>query len=346
MRFTLIVLLLLLGPLSSASAQKPRVLVLGADAEDNLADVAEKLAATQRFAVVEQFNAFTGTPSAEFLHRYHGVLIWSNYPLNDAYQYGNLLADYVDDGGGVVIAALATGQANGFTNTWLQGRWLTSSYQVLIPDGDFLYGATTLGTVLDPQHPVVQDVNHFHGGQASARSMNATLSPGSYRIANWSDGSVLIAENTEMRTPRIDLNFMPPSNDIYTEMWRADTDGAILMANALARVSGQGHALLSASSATAGGYLQLELDYLLTQSRINVVLSISGNGPTQTAFGPCLVSTPWLLTPTFTHGDASVFDLSLTLPASLAGHTIYCQALERSAAGVSGWSTPLAVVIS
>ena len=331
--------------LSQAPAQQARVLVLGADAEDNLADVVSKLEGTQRFAAVDQFNAFTGTPSAELLRRYHGVLVWSNYPLNDAPQYGNLLADYVDDGGGVVIAALATGQATGYTNTWLQGRWLTSSYQVLIPDGDFLYGATTLGTVLDPQHPTMQDVNQFHGGQASARSMNATLSPGSYRVANWSDGSVLVAENTEMRTPRIDLNFMPPSNDIYAEMWRANTDGAILMANALARVSGQGNAFLSATSATAGSFLQLDLDYLLKQSRINLVLSISGNGPTQTTFGPCQVSTPWLQTPSFGHGETSDFNLSLSLPASMAGHTIYCQALERSAAGVSGWSTPLAVVV-
>ncbi|MCP4094075.1 MAG: hypothetical protein GY747_11565 [Planctomycetes bacterium] len=322
------------------------MLVLGADAEDNLADVEQKLEATQHFAAVDKFNAFTGIPEAQFLERYHGVLLWSNYPLHDAYEYGNLLADYVDSGGGVVIAALATGQASGFTNTWLTGRWLTSSYQVLIPDGDFLYGGATMGSQFDPQHPTLQGVNDFHGGTASARSMNATLSPGSYRVANWSDGSVLVAENMQMRTPRIDLNFMPPSNDVYPEMWRANTDGALLMANALSRVSGQGRALLSSTAANAGGLLELHFAYLLKQSRLNLILSLSGNGPTQTPFGPCQVSTPWMITPTFTHGDSSDFDLSLTLPPSLAGHTIYCQALERSEGGVSGWSTPLAVVVS
>lgn len=328
-----------------ASAQQPRVLVLGADAEDNLADVVMKLSATERFDFVDSFNAFTGIPDLLFLQQYDGVLVWSNYPFFNPYEYGNLLADYVDSGGGVVVAALATGQANGYTTTWLSGRWTTSSYQVLIPDGDFQYGATTLGAVQEPHHPVMQGVQNFHGGSASARSMNATLSAGSRRIANWSDGSVLVAVNYAMNTPRVDLNFMPPSNDVYSEMWRTNTDGAKLMANALTRVAGAGVASLSSSSATAGGFLTLEFEYLQHNSSLTTLLSIRGAGPTPTPYGPCFVSRPWAQTPPLLHSMQTEFSISFSVPTSLAGHTIYCQALEISGSGFSGWSNPLAVVV-
>jgi hypothetical protein len=322
------------------------VLVLGADAEDNLADVVTKLSATGRFDFVTSFNAFTGIPDLPTLQQYQGVLVWSNYPFFDAHEYGNLLADYVDGGGGVVVAALATGQANGFTTTWLSGRWTTGSYQVLIPDGDFIYGTATLGTVLEAHHPVMQGVQVFHGGSASARSMNTTLSSGSRRIANWSDGSVLVAVNYAMQTPRIDLNFMPPSNDVYSEMWHADTDGALLMANALSRVAGVGRPFLSSNAATAGGLLTLDLDYLQHASSLVTLLSIQGAGPTQTPFGACAVSRPWAQTPLLLHGNQPQFSISFTIPTTLAGRTIYSQTLELSGAGFSGWSNPLAVAVA
>jgi hypothetical protein len=321
------------------------VLVLGADAEDNIADVVLKLSATQRFDAVGSFNAFTGIPDFQLLQQYDGVLVWSNYPFFDPYEYGNLLADYVDGGGGVVVAALATGQANGYTTTWLSGRWATGSYEVLIPDGDFQYGATTLGQVLEPAHPVMQGVQNFHGGTASARSINATLSTGSRIIANWSDGSALVAVNYEMNTPRVDLNFMPPSNDVYSEMWRANTDGAKLMANALARVAGAGAASLSSSSATAGGFLTLDFEYLQHHSRLITLLSISGAGPTFTRFGICQVSRPWFQTPPLLHGMQTEFGFSMTLPLAASGRTLYCQALESIPGGASGWTNPLAVAI-
>lgn len=328
-----------------AQAQQPRVLVLGADAEDNIADVVTKLSATQRFDFVGSFNAFTGIPDLLLLQQYDGVLVWSNYPFFDPHEYGNLLADYVDGGGGVVVAALATGQATGYTTTWLSGRWTTGSYQVLIPDGDFQYGATTLGQVLEPAHPILQGVQNFHGGIASARSINSTLSSGSRRIANWSDGGVLVAVNYEMNTPRVDLNFMPPSNDVYSEMWRANTDGAKLMANALARVAGAGAASLSSSSATAGGFFTLEFEYLQHHSSLTALLSISGAGPTPTPYGPCFVSRPWVQTPPLLHSDQTEFSISFSVPASLTGRTIYCQALEVNNTGFSGWTNPLAVVV-
>jgi len=340
-----LILLALAWPLNVANAQQPRVLVLGADAEDNIADVVDKLSATGRFGFVGSFNAFTGIPDLPMLVQYDGVLVWSNYPFFDHYGYGDLLADYVDSGGGVVVAALATGQATGFTTTWLSGRWTTGNYQVMVPDGDFQYGPATLGAIHEDAHPVMRGVQDFHGGVASARSINATLTPGSRRIADWSDGSALVAVNYSMTTPRVDLNFMPPSNDVYSEMWQANTDGATLMANALGRVAGAGAPLFSTSPAIAGGLWDLEFDYLRHHSDLVTLLSISGSGPTNTPFGACEVSRPWMQTPLLPIGAGTEFSISINIPLPLAGRTIYCQGLEISQRGFGGWSNALAIAV-
>jgi hypothetical protein len=142
---------------------------------------------------------------------------------------GDVLAEYVDAGGGVVLAVFANASIP------LAGRWVSGGYEVILPTGQTSGGPLTLGTVLVPAHPVMAGVTSFDGGTSSYRPTTTVLTAGSTAIANWSDGRVLIAEGSSPR--RIDLGFYPPSSDCRIDFWTAATDGALIMANALTYVA-------------------------------------------------------------------------------------------------------------
>jgi hypothetical protein len=63
-----------------------------------------------------------------------------------------------------------------------------------------------------------------------------TLNPGAAAIADWSNGRPLIAENNNSFSGCVvGLNFYPPSSDTFSPNagWDVNTDGDLLMANAL-----------------------------------------------------------------------------------------------------------------
>ena len=70
-------------------------------------------------AACDYYDARTGTPDMSLLSSYDVVLTWVNYAYADSVGMGNVLADYVDAGGMVILGQWTeyTGQSN-----WLQGR--------------------------------------------------------------------------------------------------------------------------------------------------------------------------------------------------------------------------------
>jgi hypothetical protein len=161
--------------------------------------------------------------------------VWSNYDFQDAVLLGDTLADYVDTGGGVVVAVFANCET--LVTRVLGGRWL-QGYDVLPSFGgiDYSGGPHTLGTVHAPGHPVMNGVTSFDGGGASFRALSTSLTAGSTLIAEWSDGKVLAAQG--LNPQRVDLGFYPPSDGCVSGWWDSTTDGDLLMANALGHVAG------------------------------------------------------------------------------------------------------------
>ena len=189
-------------------------------------DVRAKLLATGFFDQVDTFMIAPGfpVPTLAALTNYAAVMIYvggSSY--NNGVALGNLLGDYFEQGGGVVIAA------QGFEN--MGGKFLTSGYMPFTPgffsSGNFL----SLVKVL-PDHPLLEGVNSFNGGSSSYQNggivtSNATL------VANWSSGTPLMAAK-ELGVGRVaGLNFMPVSVAVSFGFWQTNTDGARLLANAL-----------------------------------------------------------------------------------------------------------------
>ena len=220
---------------ASASAQVDVAICAAASSSTTacqFTEVQAKLVASGLFNTVDVINAAAATPSLQQLQQYDAVAVWSNTSFQDPVALGDVLADYVDAGGGVLVAVFATSLGTqGFA---LQGRWPTG-YEVILSGSGSTTGNATLGNVLLPTHPIMNGVQTFDGGSSSFRPTQTVLAPGAIAIAEWSDGRILVAEGANPK--RVDLGFYMPSTDCYSHFWVASTDGDTLYSNALHHVA-------------------------------------------------------------------------------------------------------------
>ncbi len=195
-------------------------------------DVQTKLTGTGLLSgPIDIFDARVGTPTLSKLQGYDAVLVFSDAGFNNSTTLGNNLADYVDGGGGVVVMTFANASVP------LGGRWATQNYDPIEPLSQSQNTPLILGTIYDPMHPVLTNVNSFSGGSSSYHG-TGSLNSGAIRIADWSNGRPLIAEFNKFSGSVVSLNFYAPSSDARSDFWNASTDGDILMANALNYTAG------------------------------------------------------------------------------------------------------------
>lgn len=212
-----------------------RVAVCGAAYGTYVEDVQSNIAAARQFAAVDALDVQWKTPALTTLQNYAAVLVFSDWGYHDPTNFGNVLADYVDGGGGVVamifeVASLAGYQAE----CMLHGRWETGGY-VGIPRGEWIGGVeATLGTVYQPAHPIMDGVTNFSGGVRSYRPETNSVVAGWERVADWSDGKPLVVAGAVNGGRVVNLGFYPPSDKVNANYWRHTTQGGLLMANALA----------------------------------------------------------------------------------------------------------------
>ena len=191
-------------------------------------DIQSKLMATGLFSAVDVFDLSSPTqPSLAQLQAYHSVLVYSGSLLPNSLALGNTLADYVDGGGGVVLAAFANVQTNE-----LNGRFATSDYWGIEPGTQTQFVRLHLGTIHNPSSPLLAGVTSFDGGSSSFHGLGS-VQVSSTVVADWSNGSPLVVTRTIGSSRRVDLNFYPVSSDQRSDLWLSNTDGARLMANSL-----------------------------------------------------------------------------------------------------------------
>ena len=178
---------------------------------------------------IVRYDGALNTPDLFFLQNYESVLVWTNDDFDDATAMGDVLADYVDAGGGVVVASF------GNTTGGLDGRFLSGGYHPVTPGAAASTSGLTLGTVNEPFHPVMLAVYSFGGGTGGFRSTGGAAS-GMSVIAEWSNGDPFIVERPkdgETGGIVLGLNFYPVSSDQDPTGWDSGTDGAQLLGNAL-----------------------------------------------------------------------------------------------------------------
>ncbi len=216
---------LLVGPVSVAQAD---VLIAGSHSQEALDDIKDKVEATGLIVGnVETHDLSTSLPSLSDLQDYEAVLVYTNTSLSDPVEMGDVLADYVDSGGRVVVAP----GANHDGQFGLQGRFLTEDYAPL-GFGPTTSSPLTLGTITVEGHPLLHGVSSFDGGSFNIH-IDAPVTSGARLVAEWSNGTPLIAEHAIGEGRVVSLNFFPVSDDESSGMWDPNTDGGVILANAL-----------------------------------------------------------------------------------------------------------------
>ena len=196
-------------------------------------DVQEKLDLLGRFATIELVDVKTSTPTLAELLEYDALVTWSNLSYSDPVATGDVFADYVDQGRGIVVASFANSSAaNGLS---LGGRWIAGGYEVIEPRSGSLLTTASLGTVWQPSHPIMANVFNLTAERAF-RPVTTNLVQGQI-LAEWDDGKILAAVGD--MPGRVDLGWLPPSDACNSIFWNSGGDGTQLLANALEWVATQ-----------------------------------------------------------------------------------------------------------
>jgi hypothetical protein len=208
------------------------VAVLGAATAVQVTDVVNHIiAGDPRIASATGVVITTVTPTLAELQAFDAVLVFTNSTPQSSVNLGNNLADYVDGGGGVVLTMFAIRAS--VSNRTIEGRFMTDNYYCIERSvGTSTTGTATLGTVHVPSSPLMANVNTFNGGTSSFRSP-APLNANATRIADWSTGQILIATRADLPGGRVDLGFFAVSQLASGGSWLVNTDGAIILRNAV-----------------------------------------------------------------------------------------------------------------
>jgi MYXO-CTERM domain-containing protein len=231
----LLALLFTLALLAPATAAAIDVAVYGAPSTASWNnDVVSKLQATGQFDSVTGVMVSTSTPSLASMQQYDAVFVYSDTSFSNGAAMGDVLADYMDAGGGVVMSTFCFWNTHGLA---IQGRIKTAGYLPFSVAGQQSGVGLTL-SVLDGSHPILDGVSSLHGGSSSYHNSSLSYSSGVSQVANWSNGQPLIGEWTPTAGTIVGLNFYPPSQSVRSDFWQTSTDGGLIMANALTFAAG------------------------------------------------------------------------------------------------------------
>ena len=160
------------------------------------------------------------TPTLGELTPYDAVLSFSDYTYDDSTAMGNVLADYVDAGGGVVLGHFS------FSTGWgIGGRIMTGNYAT-ISKGANTHSNTTMGWY-NPAHPIMDGVSSVGEYFAGGSNFITTDS-----VARWADGRPYVGVSANMKV--VGVNSYP---GVVTQPGRTG-DWALVFHNALAYVAG------------------------------------------------------------------------------------------------------------
>ncbi len=212
------------------------VALLGADFSAD--DVAAEIVIDPRIGSITVIDATAVVPTVAELLAFDAVMTYTDSPYINPVAIGDVLADYVDAGGGVVLSMFAMNEPLIFPNITPTGRFLTDNYYCIERDtGPILSGVSSLGTVHVPGSPVMKGVTSFNGGAGSFRPSTGPH-PRAMRVADWGTGEILVATRDDLAGKRVDLGFFPVSNLQQGNGWDSTTDGNLLIANALVYAGG------------------------------------------------------------------------------------------------------------
>jgi FG-GAP-like repeat len=175
-----------------------QVLIVYADGNGQPIMLRNQILAEPHVTQVDLFDAASGTPTLGQLQQYNIVFAFSNNPWNNAVAMGNVLADYQDGGGVVVVGTFAWDNRSGWL---LQGRWITGGYSPYNSTAQTNFSNNT-ANITSPSHALMRGVSSL-----SAFYRNGvTLASGASAVAMWTDGPPAVTYKTNNGTTAVGIN--------------------------------------------------------------------------------------------------------------------------------------------
>ncbi len=216
------------------------VLVIGATTNATaLQGVREMLSCTGEFEKIDVFDATFSVPTDELLAGYPVVLAFSDAPYADPNAVGDILADFVEDGGALVVAG------NGFSPGSELGGLLISRNMLPFTQGPLVAPGGDLGILPLPDHEwgrvpgaygheVLYGLSLFEGG-SSRHAAGVDLAPGAELLAEWTNGepAVAVLDTPPPRGRVVGLNVYPVPSPYDLDGFDPDSDGDRLVAQSL-----------------------------------------------------------------------------------------------------------------
>ncbi|MDI6765831.1 MAG: choice-of-anchor D domain-containing protein [Bacteroidota bacterium] len=160
--------------------------VLLAIADDGASYITSQLLSYPDIASISIFSTRDSTPTIEVLQGYDVVMTRTFDQHLDPIGFGDVLADYVDQGGGVVLGTFSWYDSCGLS---LCGRIMDPAYAPLVSASSLNHYSSANLQILNPTHPIMENVTN-----ASDEYRDYTmLTTGSRLIARWSDGENFVA---------------------------------------------------------------------------------------------------------------------------------------------------------
>ena len=239
-----------LALLGTASAQD--IGILGsAESQFTLSSVKEQLDCSGEFASVETIDVRLATPSLQDLQEFHAVLVYTEVPPADRDGLGDVLADYLASGAGVVLSAGTLEPTFGPGGRLATDGWLPSSpapLEARQPGGTLMPDPTHAWLPGTTGHPTTNGVNYIDMGAMAPRHTALTLAKGVTTTMMWDDGvpAVVAKEPASVADGRVVLlNLWPVPESAQPGSWplevtspwdtgiQLDTDVDRVIANSL-----------------------------------------------------------------------------------------------------------------
>jgi hypothetical protein len=185
-------------PTGSPTGCQFRVLIAYADIAGQPNELRGQILAEPGVTAVDLFDAFSGTPTLGQLQQYNIVYAFSNNGWADATAMGNVLADYEDAGGVVVVSTFAWDNRGPWN---LAGRWMTGGYTPYNSTSTTNFSTNT-ANITDPGHPLMQGVTSLTAFYRNG----VTLTAGAASVAVWTDGPPAVAYKANSGHTAVGMN--------------------------------------------------------------------------------------------------------------------------------------------
>jgi hypothetical protein len=149
-----------------------------------LFEIQMQLMAFEDISVVDIFDGENATPDLADLLQYQVVVLSNNYGWLDPVGVGDVLADYVDLGGGVIQT-----EASFVEGYEITGRFMDEGYAAF-GLGTGPHGSAALAG-FDASHPIMDGVTNVECDLVST----ANVAPGAQWVADWDNGEAFVVTN-------------------------------------------------------------------------------------------------------------------------------------------------------